>query len=104
MGKSVKALSYREFAEGEERKTRQLKLTKGNHGDIESIIKEEFGSLKIFIHNEIRNLHIDMIRQMQQQEFSIKDMFNKSFEYYNTLHKEKLLLEKENAKLKENYF
>lgn len=96
-------MSYREFAEGEDRKAKLTKKVKGQD-EIESLIKEEFGSLKIFIHNEIRNLHIDMIRQMQQQEFSIKDMFNKSFEYYNTLHKEKLLLEKENAKLKENYF
>lgn len=104
-----KKMNYSNFAQEEEKRLNESIILKEDEKvtsikDIDEIIKKELYSLKSFIHNEMRSIRVDILKQFQHQENEIKGYFEKSFEYYNNLLKEKIQLEKENMKLKKNYF
>ncbi len=102
-------MNYSNFAKEEEKKLNESIILKEDDKkditkDIDELIKKELFNLKSFIHSELRSIRVDIIKQFQHQENEIKVYFEKSFEYYNNLLKEKIQLEKENMKLKKNYF
>lgn len=71
---------------------------------LEKIIKEEFKSMKSFIHEEIKQVHLDMIRQFQLQEMNIINEIRNSVALNHALKKELKLVKKENNEIKNNYF
>ena len=113
LNESIKKLNYSDYAKEEEKKfidrsiiddevriNQSSKLTK----EIDTLIKKELSDVRLLIHNEMRSVKLEMLKQFQFQESQVKNYFEKTFEYYNNLLKEKLQLEEENLKLKKNYF
>lgn len=71
---------------------------------IESVIKEEFKQMREFIHEELKHIHVDMIRQFQLQEIKIINEIRSSVALNQELNKQLKNLKKTNDELKTNYF
>lgn len=71
---------------------------------IENVIKEEFKQMREFIHEELKHIHLDMIRQFQLQEIQIINEIRSSVALNQELNKQLKNLKKTNDELKTNFF
>ncbi|KAJ3693201.1 hypothetical protein LUZ60_008681 [Juncus effusus] len=68
---------------------------------VQRTLEETLGSVQKNIHEDVRNLHIELLRQFHLQEMEMASMFNTMMERQEMLMKEVQLLRKENQQLKQ---
>lgn len=71
---------------------------------IRETIKEEMNNVKKYIHEEIKHVHLDLIRQIHLQEINLVNEIRNCVAVNQDLNKEIKTLKKENNKLKSNFF